>query len=168
MTQPVEEKKNAPARRGPSRLHPGHARSLARHRAVQALYQWQVAGQNLSDIDSQFVTEHDMKKADVAYFQELLHQVPAHLGELDAQFASLLDRPIPELDPVERAILRIGVYELKFRLEIPYRVIINESVDLAKVFGADQSHKYVNGILDKVARKLRATEMQMRSRPQGE
>ncbi|MDX1251978.1 MAG: transcription antitermination factor NusB [Gammaproteobacteria bacterium] len=157
-----EEPSSAPARRGQGKASPGRARSLARRSAVQAIYQWQVAGQDVNQIEAQFVTEQDMKKVDVAYFSELLHEVPAHLAELDDQFASFLDRPIPELDPVERAILRIGAYELKCRPDIPYRVIINEAVELAKTFGAEQSHKYVNSILDKVARKLRAVEMQVK------
>lgn len=156
-----EDSTGMPASRGKSKASPGRARSLARRSAVQAIYQWQVAGQDVSQIESQFLAEQDMKKVDVAYFHELLHEVPAHLAELDTQFASFLDRPIPELDPVERAILRIGVYELKCRPDIPYRVIINEAVELAKTFGAEQSHKYVNGILDKVTRRLRTIEMQM-------
>lgn len=142
-------------------------RNLARRCAVQALYQWQVTQQNVSDIDAQFVTEHDVKKVDIPYFHELLHQVPAHITELDAYFSTFLDRPVRELDPVECAILRMSVYELAHRLDIPYRVIINEGIDMAKVFGAEQSHKYINGVLDKVARKLRAAEMQMRSRKPG-
>ncbi len=139
-------------------------RNLARRCAVQALYQWQLTQQNVSDIDVQFVTEHDIKKVDIPYFQELLHQIPAHITELDAHYAVFLDRPVHALDPVECAILRISVYELVHRLDIPYRVVINEGVDMAKVFGAEQSHKYINGVLDKAARKLRTTEIQMRSR----
>lgn len=169
LPEAKEESSGVPASRGQGKASPGRARSLARRSAVQAIYQWQVAGQDVSQIEAQFIAEQDMKKVDVAYFHELLHEVPAHLAELDDQFAAFLDRPIPELDPVERAILRIGAYELKCRPDIPYRVIINEAVELAKTFGADQSHKYVNGILDKVARKLRAVEMRMKSgQPAGE
>ena len=135
------------------------ARSLARHKAVQALYQWQVSRQDMNEIDAQFSEEQDMRKVDIAYFQELLRQVPERLEELDAQIAPALDRTLAEVDPVERAILRIGAYELQFRPDVPYRVVINEAVELAKVFGGEQGYKYVNSVLDKVARNLRVTEM---------
>lgn len=135
------------------------ARSLARHKAVQALYQWQVSRQDMNEIDAQFSEEQDMRKVDIAYFQELLHQVPKRLEELDAQIAPALDRTLAEVDPVERAILRIGTYELQFRPEIPYRVVINEAIESAKTFGGEQGHKYVNSVLDKLARKLRKTEI---------
>ena len=133
-------------------------RTMSRRRAVQALYQWMQAGQDISDIDHQFLTEQDMSRADVPYFQELLHKVPKHIDELDACVEPYLEREIEELDSVECAVLRIGVYELKYRLDVPYRVVINEAVQSAKVYGADQSHKYVNGILDKVSKDLREAE----------
>lgn len=139
------------------------ARSLARRAAVQALYQWQMAQQNLSDIETQFLVEHDLRKADLPYFQELLRQIPAQLDEIEKSLAPVLDRPLAEIDPVECAILRIGAYELRSHPEIPYRVIINEAVELAKRFGGDLGYKYVNGVLDKVARTLRPDEM--RNRP---
>ena len=139
-------------------------RHKARRLATQALYTWQVAGQALADIEAQYRLEHDMTKIDGDYFHELLHKVPAHLDELDAHIVPLLDRGINEVDGVERAILRLGCYELVYRLDVPYRVVINESVKLAKVFGADQSHKYVNGILDGVAKKLRTVEINAASK----
>lgn len=143
------------------------ARSLARQRALQALYQWELTGQSLGDIEKQFMEidvdrEEDdpqMKGVESGYFSELLHGIPAMLTELDALTAPLLDRPITQLDPIERVILRIGSFELKQRIDIPYRVVINESVELAKLFGAEQGHKYVNGILDKLSQSLRATEI---------
>lgn len=135
------------------------ARSLARHKAVQALYQWQVSQQDAGSIDAQFHEDQDLRKVDVAYFQELLHQIPKHLGELDAGIAPLLDRGLSEVDPVERVILRIGAYELQFRPDIPYRVVINEAIEMAKTFGGEQGHKYVNSVLDKLARKVRVSEM---------
>jgi N utilization substance protein B len=135
------------------------ARHKARRLATQALYTWQMAGQALSDLESEYSLDHDMSKVDGEYFHELLHKVPAHLDELDEQIAPLLDRGIEEVDGVERAILRLGCYELAHRLDVPYRVVINESVKLAKTFGADQSHKYINGILDGLAKKLRAVEV---------
>jgi transcription antitermination protein NusB len=135
------------------------ARSRARRYAVQALYQWQLAGQNVADIEKQFVVEHDMTGGDLEYFSELLHQVPRYLEEIDEHLRPFLDRSIKEVDPVERAILRIGTYELARRLDVPYRVTINECVELAKTFGAEQGHKFVNGVLDKVARQLRSAEI---------
>lgn len=166
MSLPSTDKdgeKSVAVARTPSKTSLSKGRNLARRCAVQALYQWHITQQNVGDIDAQFVTEHDVKKVDIAYFQELLHQVPAHVTELDALYAKFLDRPVHELDPVECAILRMSVYELAYRLDIPYRVVINEGVDMAKVFGAEQSHKYVNGVLDKVAHKLRAAEIRRRS-----
>lgn len=135
------------------------ARSLARQRALQALYQWQMTGQDLADIDKQFMEEQDMQKVEKKYFHELLHQIPMCLSELDALSGEVLDRGIEQVDPVERAILRIGIYELKHRIDIPYRVVLNEAVELAKIFGAEQGHKYINGILDKVAQKVRTIEI---------
>lgn len=134
-------------------------RSKARQYVVQALYQWQLTGQDIADIDSQFVTEQDVKTFDVPYFRELLHGVPAHLGALDEHLGPLLDRAISSVDPVERAILRLGAYELIRHPEVPYRVAINEAVELAKKFGAEQGHKYVNGVLDRVAKAVRRPEM---------
>ena len=139
-------------------------RHKARRLATQALYTWQVAGQDLADIEAQYCTDTDMSKVDGEYFRELLHKVPANVDELDGHFEPLLDRKIEDLDSVERAILRLGCYELAYRLDVPYRVVINESVKLAKTFGADQSHKYVNGILDGVAKKLRSAEVNVNVR----
>lgn len=136
-----------------------NARTKARRNAVQALYQWQLAGHDLADIEAQFLSEYDMKKVDVEYFKQLFRQVPLHLHELDDHLIPFLDRTIDEVDPVERAVLRLAVYELEFCLDVPYRVVINESVELAKRFGAEHGHKYVNGIVDQVAKKLRAVEM---------
>lgn len=133
-------------------------RTFARSSAAQALYQWQVAGQDLTEIERQFREGHGLGRADEAYFRELLHGVPAHVVEIDAALAVFTDRPVPEIDPVERAILRLGCYELLFRPDIPCRVAINESINLAKRFGATDGHKYVNGILDKVARQRRSLE----------
>ncbi|HEX5512929.1 MAG TPA: transcription antitermination factor NusB [Gammaproteobacteria bacterium] len=145
----------------------GRLRTRARRRALQALYQWQMAGQDLVDIETQFQQEMDMSAVDIDLFRELLHGVPGRVDELDAQFSPLLDRPAEQLDPIERAILRIGTYELEARLDVPCRVVINEAVELAKQFGADQSHRYINGVLDKVARALplRAAEMRAAGTP---
>jgi N utilization substance protein B len=140
-------------------------RSQARRHAVQALYQWQMAGQDLVDIANQFLEEEDINKFEIPYFQDLLHGVPTHLAELDALLKPALDRAIESVDPVERAVLRLGVYELTHHLEVPYRVVINEAVELAKVFGAEQGHKFVNGVLDQVAKKVRTAEIKAKNKP---
>lgn len=131
------------------------SRSRARHAAMQALYQWQLTGQNPADIETQFVTGRDLGNADPTLFKTLLNEIPTVCADLDASLAPLLDRPLEQLDPVELTILRIGAFELEQRREIPWRVVINEAVELAKLFGAEQSHRYINGILDKLARIAR-------------
>lgn len=135
------------------------ARTNARRSAVQALYQWQMTGQNLAEIEQQFLMEERLKNAQRSYFNELFHGVPGQLDVIDQVLSKFVDRPVEKIDPVERAILRVSVYELLNRNDIPYRVILNEGINLAKRFGADQSHKYINGILDKVAQQERAVEL---------
>ena len=139
------------------------ARTNARKAAVQALYQWQMTGQSLVEIERQFVEEERLKEAQKSYFTELFHGVPKNLGVIDEALNEFVDRPVDMVDPVERAILRIGAYELLHRLDMPYRVILNEGINLAKYFGADGSHKYVNGILDKIAQKIRAVEIKAKT-----
>ncbi|MES9836086.1 MAG: transcription antitermination factor NusB [Candidatus Thiodiazotropha sp.] len=134
-------------------------RSQARKHAVQAIYQWQMAGQDVADIINQFLEEQDLGSFEIPYFRELMKGVPGHLGELDELLKPTLDRAIESVDPVERAILRLGAYELSHKPEVPYRVVINEAVELAKVFGAEQGHKFVNGVLDQVAKKVRPAEV---------
>ena len=148
------------------------ARTNARKAAVQALYQWQMTGQSLVEIERQFLEEERLKDAQKSYFTELFHGVPKNLAVIDETLSEFVDRPVDMIDPVERAILRIGVYELLNRLDMPYRVVLNEGINLAKYFGADGSHKYVNGILDKVAQQKRAVEIKSkvlgeRSKAQG-
>ena len=138
------------------------ARRKARRFALQALYQWQLAGQPLNEIEAHFRAENDMKKVDLDYFHALLHGVPARVDELDTLFAPALDRKVQELSQIEKVILRIGTFELLDRIDVPYRVVINEGIELAKLFGADDSFKYVNGVLDKVARKCRQVEIAAR------
>ncbi|MGZ8159280.1 MAG: transcription antitermination factor NusB [Methylobacter sp.] len=135
------------------------ARTNARKAAVRALYQWQMAGQSLVEIERQFLEEERLKDAQKSYFVELFYGVPKNLEAIDQALSEFVDRPVDTIDPVERAILRIGVYELLYRLNMPYRVVLNEGINLAKDFGADGSHKYVNGILDKVAQQKRAVEI---------
>ncbi len=139
------------------------ARTNARKAAVQALYQWQMAGQDLKEIERQFLEEERLKDAQKSYFVELFYGVPKNLDAIDQVLSEFVDRPVDTIDPVERAILRIGVYELLHRLDMPYKVVLNEGINLAKHFGADGSHKYVNGILDKVAQQKRAMEIKAKS-----
>jgi N utilization substance protein B len=135
------------------------ARHKSRRLVTQALYAWQMSGQDLADINEQLRLDNDMSKVDQDYFDELLRKVPAHAEELDAYISPLLDRSLDKLDPTEHAILRLGTYEMAFRLDVPYRVVINEGVELAKTFGAEDGHKYVNSILDRLAQQLRAVEI---------
>lgn len=142
----------------PSRGKPS-SRRQARVLAMQALYSWQMAGQPLNEIEAQFRVDNDFNKVDGAYFHEILNGVPRNRQQLDDAFLPYLDRDIEEIDPVELAILRLSTYELLHRIDIPYRVVINEGIELAKVFGATDGHKFVNGVLDKLAPKLRSAEV---------
>jgi N utilization substance protein B len=134
------------------------ARTRARRYAMQALYQWNLSGLDMAEIQRQFFEAEDFTNADGGYFIDLLNGVKTHIESIDSQISETIDRPIGQLDPVERAILRMACYELLFRHDIPYRVSINEAVLLARKFGAEQGHTYVNGVLDKVARKTRPVE----------
>ncbi len=135
------------------------SRTQARSAAVQALYQWHVTGQTISDIQQQFSERSDVSKGQLSYFNELLLGVPRQVENIDSELKEFVDREIKLIDPVELAILRLGVYELIYRHDVPYRVILNEGINLAKCFGATDGHKYVNGILDKIACSLRASEI---------
>jgi len=134
------------------------ARSLARKLAMQALYQWQLTGQSAAELRNQYAEEEGYGDADAEYFRELLEGVTGGAAALDASLGGLVDRPVEQLDPVERAVLLIGLYELGHRLDVPWRVVINEGVELAKRFGATDGHKFVNAVLDRAARSLRAAE----------
>ena len=134
-------------------------RRKARHFGVQALYKWHMTGGNPDEIVSEFCDEYDFINVDVEYFSNLLHSISSQVGELEAVLLPILDRKLDDLDPIERSVLRLGTFELKKRPDIPYKVVISESVALAKKFGATDSHRYVNGVLDKVARLLRSDEM---------
>ena len=139
------------------------SRRKARHYAVQALYQWAVSGGALADIERQFREDFDFRGTDLSYFQDVLHAVPADINALDAAMLPFLDIAPEKLGPVERAVLRIATYELKARSDVPFRVVINEAVALAKKFGAAESHRFVNAVLDKVARELRSAELRAAS-----
>ena len=133
-------------------------RKKARKALVQAVYQWQLAGADTTVIENEFRAGSALKKADVDYFIEALRAVTLRVEDYDGLFVEALDRDFAALDHVERAILRLGAWELKERLDVPYKVVINEWVDLAKTFGAEESHKYVNSILDGLAGSLREFE----------
>jgi len=135
------------------------ARHKARRLALQAIFQWQFTAHASDEIESQLATKKNLENIDLDYFQELLHGVVKHKETIDSVFSPFLDRPIDELLPIELAALRIGVYELKYREDVPYRVVINEALELTKQFGASEGHKYVNSILDNVAKQLRKKEI---------
>ena len=125
---------------------------------MQALYQWTLSDASLVDIDAEFRVDNDFRHTDGEYFQALLRGVMEDVESLEALFSPLLDRALDDLDPIERNLLRMGTFELKERIDVPYKVVINEAVSLAKKFGATESHRYINGILDKVASELRTVE----------
>jgi len=135
------------------------ARRRARRLAVQGLYEWQITGTEIAEIKQRFLEGKEARQIDEDYFRELVEGVITQVEELDQHITPFLNRSLKEVDVVERAILRIATYELAKRPDIPYRVVINEGVELAKTFGADQGHKFINGMLDKIAAKLRPIEM---------
>lgn len=134
-------------------------RHAARQYALQAMYQWQLSANTIADIELEFLQYHANEKYDVAYFQELIHNIPKLQTEIDAAMQPYLARHIHEIDPIELAVLRLAVYELMKRPDVPYRVIINEALELTKQFGSIEGFKFVNGVLDRVARKTRETEI---------
>lgn len=135
------------------------ARRRARRAALQAIYQWQISQNSVSDIEKQFREEYKTSKADMDYFATLLLGVAKGLNEVDDALSSSISRAKEEISPVELATLRLATYEMLHCPEVPYRVIINEAVDLAKKYGADQAHKFVNGALDNLAKQLRSVEV---------
>ena len=138
------------------------ARHKARELALQGLYQWLLAKEHADEIRAHLAEFKGYDKADQKYLDLLLDGVIADAAEPDAAFAPLLDRPVDELSPVERGVLLIGAYELAQVPDVPYKVVINEAVELAKSYGGTDGHKYVNGVLDKLAAKLRPAEVKAR------
>lgn len=134
------------------------ARKKARRALVQAVYQWQLSGHTFTSVKHDFMEGDALKKADVEFFSELLQHVLYNVEAVDAHFAERLDRPLAQLDQVELAILRLATVEFAERIDVPYRVVIDEYVELAKTFGAQDSHKYINGVLDALALSLRPLE----------
>ncbi|MFC4729323.1 transcription antitermination factor NusB [Coralloluteibacterium thermophilus] len=143
--------------RRPEGIDPA-ARSRARRRALQAVYAWQLSGTPVVEVLAQFRHEQDMEIADAEYFEDLVRGVVTHCGDLDEGLARFVDRPLPQVDPIERAALRIAAYELVHRIDVPYRVVINEAIESVKRFGAEHGHTYVNGVLDRAALEWRAAE----------
>lgn len=127
------------------------SRRLARRAALQGIYQWQATGQGAEEIIGQFGQEQSFERLDGEFFRLLLHGVIDNVRELDTALTPHVDRPLRQIDPVERAVLRIGAFELIHCAEVPWRVVINESIELARTFGAEQGHRFVNGVLDKLA-----------------
>lgn len=135
-------------------------RSRARRRAMQAIYAWQMSGGNVDGVITQFAHEQAHEVADLEYFEDLVRGVMQHQADLDAALLPFIDREIAQVDPIERAVLRIAAYELRHRLDVPYRVVINEAIETVKRFGAEHGHTYINGVLDHAAAAWRAVEVQ--------
>lgn len=129
-------------------------RRKARHLALQAIYQWQLTNDKVAEIAEQFKTEQPMKGADVPYFELLFTGVAMNVNGLDAQFSPFLTRKLEDLDQVDKGILRLACYELSYCKDVPFKVVINEAIELAKAFAAEDSHKFVNGVLDKVVQHM--------------
>ena len=137
-------------------------RRRARALALQALYHRHFSKSPINDIEAEFMVDNDMSKVDSAFFRDLIRGVHREQVELDRLIEPLLDRPLAEVDPIELAIVRIGTYELKSRIDVPYRVVINEGIELAKRFGGTEGHKFVNSLLDKLSQRLRLAETRSR------
>ena len=137
-----------------------HARSRARRRALQAIYAWQMSHTAINKVIDQFQNEQDMEVADTEYFEDLVRGVEANLATIDQALSAYLDRDIAQVDPIERAVLRIAAYELRHRIDVPYRVVINEAIETTKRFGSEHGHTFVNGVLDHAAAAWRPAEAQ--------
>lgn len=137
-------------------------RRRARALAMQGLYQRHFSKSSITDIESEFIVDNDMSKVDTTYFRDLLRGVHREQAELDRLLEPFLDRPIHEVDAIELAIVRLGTYELKYRLDVPYKVVINEGIEMAKKFGGTEGHKFVNSLLDKLSHRLRLAETRPR------
>ncbi len=142
-----------------AKSRPAGARSRSRELALQALYQAQITGHDKRELLRQFHERPDYERVDQAYFDELLTVICDTRGALEGKLAEHADRPVEQLDPVELAILLIGHYELESRIDVPFRAVINEAVNLPKRFGAEDGHKYVNAVLDRAVKSLRPAEL---------
>jgi N utilization substance protein B len=133
-------------------------RRKARELAVQATYSWQVSQNPVNEVEVNFIVDNSKRRFDIEYFQLLLRGVTSNIKEIDESISPHVDRPLDDIDQVEKAILRVAIFELKDCTEVPYRVVINEAIELAKAFAADDSHKFVNGVLDKAVKLIRPQE----------
>ncbi len=139
-------------------FRPFKARRKARQYALQALYGWLISNNKLKDIEEDYLQEHKSERFDITYFQHVLYNVPKCSKELDMQISPFLKRSLDRIDPVELTVLRLATYELQYYVDIPYRVIINEALELSKSFGATDSYKLINSVLDLIAKKMRSAE----------
>ena len=144
----------------PAQKNVAKARGKSRRLAMQAIYQWQMTGDSITGIKQQFFEENNPSKIDAEYFAELVSGVASNLSELDGLLEKYMSRTIESVDPVERSILRLGAYEFVNRLDVPYRVVLNEAVTITKEFCSEKSHAFVNAVLDKVAKEIRQVEVQ--------
>ena len=135
-------------------------RARARRRALQAVYAWQMSGGEVGQVIAQFAHEQAHEIADLEYFDDLVRGVVRHRAALDEALFGYLDRTVEEVDPIERAVLRLSAYELIYRVDVPYRVVLNEAIEIAKRFGSEHGHTYVNGVLDRAAAEWRSAEAQ--------
>ena len=126
---------------------------------MQALYQWELTGQVGAGIEDSFVNDWGLKGVDQEYYKQLVHGILTSTAELDRVLEKCLDRDLASVDPIERTVLRIGTYELQFRPEIPVRVVLNEAIELARVFGAEEGYRFVNGVLDRCQKLCRGSEL---------
>ena len=132
---------------------------MARRSVVQALYQWELTGQLSAGIEDSFLDDWGLKGVDQEYFKQLVRGILKYTAELDRVLEQCLDRDLASVDPIERTVLRIGTYELQFRPEIPVRVVLNEAIELARVFGAESGYRFVNGVLDRCQELCRGSEL---------
>ncbi|OZG71454.1 N utilization substance protein B [Hahella sp. CCB-MM4] len=152
-----DQRGREPSRRsGPSMAD---KRRRARRLVLQALYQWQIASSSVSQVEAEFLVDNDMEKVDKEFFRELLRGVTSQVKALDEALTPCIDRKVEDLDPIELSVIRMGAYELINRIDVPYRVAINEAVELTKKFGGTDGHKFVNSVLDKLAPKFREVEI---------
>ncbi len=130
-------------------------RRKARELAIQAVYSWQLSQNDVSEVETNFITDNQKRRFDIEFFQQLLRGVTSNITTLDEAIAPHVDRPLKDVDHIEKAILRVAICELTYCTEVPYKVVINEAIELAKSFAADDSHKFVNGVLDKAVKLIR-------------
>lgn len=157
-----EQDTGSPADAAPSGQPKAGDRRRARALALQALYHRHFSKSPINDIEAEFMVDNDMSKVDSAFFRDLIRGVHREQAELDRLIEPFLDRSLAEVDPIELAIVRLGAYELKNRIDVPYRVVINEGIELAKRFGGTEGHKFVNSLLDKLSQRLRLAETRSR------